>query len=277
MDRLTQEHIAATYDKENWEETEWTWQKTNSLCKQSYRYRFFVPINKVQIKGPEISLSYKQPLVGTQCVLVHGQTSLNRRQWFWEIETTGLRENACVWGIGKKKEQCHSYDHQIGQGESWGMDNYGFLLAGNNYGLPASVPNRELRSKKVQILFDGVLGTLTYFREGKKVGVRSSLSHLDLITSPLYPCISMTHTTHDRESIIKAKFINVRVQFPPLTHLARKAIIPYLKRKKSVSQLELPICLRKFLIAGLTEIDNKYLIPVNPRLWYKNYNFEENK
>jgi len=77
-----------------------------------------------------------------------------------------------MFGVGTKKARLHvdAFVNMIGEDtQSWGLSHKGFLWhAGRNK--KYTCPFRENVATTIGIFFDGVSGTLTYYKDGVSLG-----------------------------------------------------------------------------------------------------------
>lgn len=124
---------------------------------------------------------------------IRGTKILNNTRSFWEIYVNGgLGGTSLMFGIGTR-QSClgtHTFCDLIGKDEnSWGLSHRG-LLWHKGVSEKYCRPFRENRSATIGLLFDGVYGTLTYFKDGVNLGI--AFCDLHKVTEPLYPIISST-------------------------------------------------------------------------------------
>ena len=97
-----------------------------------------------------------------------------------------------MFGIGTRKSLLHmeSFVNLIGcDVNAWGLSHKG-LLWHNDEWKSFTKPFPENKATTLGLLFDGVAGTLSYFKDGVDLGV--AFTGLNLVKDKLYPMISST-------------------------------------------------------------------------------------
>lgn len=97
-----------------------------------------------------------------------------------------------MFGIGTAdvRLQVDKFINMLGEDEQgWGLSHKGLLWHG---GVAYRFTDRfvENRATRIGLLFDSINGTLTYFKDGKCLGV--AFHGLNKIRKPLYPFIAST-------------------------------------------------------------------------------------
>lgn len=182
-----------------------------------------------------------------------------------------------MWGITTGRQPRHGVFHPLGlYSESWGVDYLGFAETGCYTDmLVQRFPKRKKLGYPFGMLYDGVLGTLTFFdATGETLGSGPAFTNLNRIKHTLYPCISI-YADHN-DSAVTATFKNVRVRCPTLQDLARKSILPRLKTRVAAYRLPLPSKLQKVVADGKTNLlEYQYGTHNSAKKWYTRYDFDE--
>ena len=101
-------------------------------------------------------------------------------------------------------------------------------------------PLPENKQAIIGMLFDGLLGTLSYFHNGQYLGV--AFTGLNTISHNLYPTITST------ASGVKISIVKCMQGFFTLEHLCFNLILKSVRSKEDVSELFLPHLLNQTLI-----------------------------
>ena len=133
-----------------------------------------------------------------------------------------------MFGIGTKKARLHvdAFVNMLGENsESWGLSHKGILWhASNNRQYTKSF--KENISTTIGLYFDGIAGTLTYYKDGVNLGV--AFSGLADIEEPLYPIICSTAVkTEMALGVTKREFISIQDR-------CRAVILRHLNHQMSV-------------------------------------------
>lgn len=125
---------------------------------------------------------------------VRGNRMLNGGIYYWEVETGNrLFGTAMMFGIGSDSTSLHAevfLHDMIGRDRhSFGLSHKG-LVWNNGESTRYCDPFREYNATTIGMLFDGVAGTLEFWKDGDYLGV--GFRDLHKIQAPLYPMISST-------------------------------------------------------------------------------------
>lgn len=130
--------------------------------------------------------------VGTAAV--RGTKALPRAcRSYWEISLQQpFYGTSIMFGVGTKRARLHvdSFVNLLGEdSESMGLSHKG-LLWHEGTSREYSRPFLDRKSALISILFDGLRGTLTYYKDGESMGV--AFWGLDQISADLYPMVAST-------------------------------------------------------------------------------------
>jgi len=130
--------------------------------------------------------------------------------------------------------------------ESWGLDVATGLLWHN--GVCRRYTKKYFRWKKptaIGVYFDGISGTLSYFKDDENLGV--AFSGLNEFKEPLYPIIC---TASER---IEIKLTVAKREFVSMQDRCRAVILSRLNHEDQIEQLDLPKTLKQFTSEGLVK------------------------
>lgn len=150
-----------------------------------------------------------------------------------------------MFGIGTKKVRLHvdSFVNLLGEDEyGWGLSHKG-LLWHEGVGLHYTKKFRENSPTTIGLLFDGIAGTLTYYKDGLCLGV--AFRGLSEIKEPLYPIVCSTAAKTEMT------LNETRRDFVNLQDRCRAEIVKMYKDRDELYELDLPISITEFLAAGL--------------------------
>lgn len=147
-----------------------------------------------------------------------------------------------MFGIGTKNARLGStsFTNLLGEDKnSWGLSHKG-LLWHDGKNQKFCRPFRENFPTTVGLLFDGVYGTLTYFKDGVCLGV--GFRDLQKIKEPLYPIISSTsaRTVMTLQST-EHEFVNLQDR-------CKAVILENVKPIKKIQSLPLPFRIQEYLM-----------------------------
>lgn len=135
----------------------------------------------------------------------------------------------------------------------WGLSHKGLLWHSGRW-YHYTKPFRENEATVIGILFDGIAGTLTYYKDGKSLGV--AFRGLNEVKEPLFPiiCSTAAKTEMTLESM-KRDFVNLQDR-------CRAVIVKKVSDKKDLEKLMVPPSIRNFLGEAIVDIVQPFK-PVN--------------
>lgn len=146
-----------------------------------------------------------------------------------------------MFGIGTKdvRLQANKFTNMLGEDENgWGLSHKGQLWHGGAAYQFTKI-FRENHPTKIGVFFDGINGTLTYYKDGVELGV--AFHNLNKINKPLYPII--VSTAAKTEMYVT----NTCRDFPSLMDRCRGEILKHIQQKSDIDELELPVTVVKYL------------------------------
>lgn len=165
-----------------------------------------------------------------------------------------------MFGIGTKDVRLHAdrFTDMLGEDENgWGLSHKGLLWHGGT-AYQFTKLFKENVPTKIGILFDGIYGTLTYYKDGCCLGV--AFRNLNKIKKPLYPIIMSTAAKTEM-------FVtNTYRDFPSLKDQCCVEILKHIQQKSDIDKLELPVSVTKYLKESYCEDTD--LIQVDNCDWY---------
>lgn len=162
-----------------------------------------------------------------------------------------------MFGIGTKdvRLQANKFTNMLGEDENgWGLSHKGELWHGGA-AYKFTQLFRENHPTKIGVFFDGINGTLTYFKDGVCLGV--AFHSLNKIDKPLYPFIMSTAAKTEMY------VTNTFRDFPSLMDRCRGEILKHIQQKSDLDKLELPVSVADYLKqaycenADLIQVDNR--------------------
>ena len=197
-----------------------------------------------------------------------------------------------MFGIGTKKVDLDAEDGNMMLGDDehgWGLSNTGCIWHAGRH-RPYTKSFRKIPTFIIGIYFDGLAGTLTYYKDGVSLGI--AFTGLQNVTEQLYPIVCSTaaktemslgllkqdfQNLQDRcrasilsqltcEEEIERYFQNVRGQYRRrngsrasiLSQLTCKRILSQLICEEKIEQLELPTIVKHFISEGLDYSQEDY-------------------
>ena len=149
-----------------------------------------------------------------------------------------------MFGIGTKKARLHvdAFVNMLGEDtNSWGMSHKGLLWHGGKH-RQYTKPFQENVATTVGVFFDGLEGTLSFYKDNTCLGV--AFSGLQEVSKPLYPIVCSTATkTEMTLGVLKRDFISLQDR-------CRASILTCLTQEQQIDNLQLPVSIKKYIAEG---------------------------
>lgn len=159
-----------------------------------------------------------------------------------------------MFGIGTEDARLHAdgFINMLGEDNNgWGLSHKG-LLWHSGTSLHFTKRFIENQATKIGLLFDGINGTLTYYKDGRCLGV--AFRGLNKIRKTLYPIVTSTAAKTEM------KLGEARRDFVNLQDRCRAEIMKLVKSRAQIDELKLPVIISRYLAIAL--YDTKPLTPV---------------
>ncbi|CAN8026187.1 unnamed protein product [Ixodes persulcatus] len=210
------------------EDESWVW---NSNHKSS----------EVSLLGPRRAQFHPQWSSGTAGV--RGVRPLPRgRRAYWEVRVSQrVFGTSMMWGLCTARARLHAdaFVDLLGQDQhGWGLSHKGLVWHAGRW-RAFTRPFRENQATVVGMLFDGRRGTLTYYKDGRCLGV--AFRDLHLVGEPLYPAACSTAAKTEMS------LANARRDFAGLQDRCRAVILRH-AGPDAIRQLRLPPRLERYLL-----------------------------
>uniref|UniRef100_A0A182MEB4 SPRY domain-containing SOCS box protein 3 n=1 Tax=Anopheles culicifacies TaxID=139723 RepID=A0A182MEB4_9DIPT len=179
---------------------------------------------------------------------IRGTRVLNNGRYYWEISLSQrVFGTSMMFGIGTKKARLHvnMFTNLLGEDRNgWGLSHKGLLWHG---GVARNYTKRfkENQSTKIGLLFDGIAGTLTYYKDDVCLGI--AFRGLNEVREPLYPIVCSTAAkTEMLLSETRRDFVNLQDR-------CRAIIIKHINTREKLDRLALPYFIKNYLAEAVTE------------------------
>lgn len=144
---------------------------------------------EVNISGTNGTVAHFHPNWSKGTAGVRGIRPLNNGRYYWELQLSErIFGTSMMFGIGTEKTRLHadSFINLLGEDtNSWGLSHKGVLWHGG-VALMYTKRFKENTPTTIGILFNGIEGTLTYYKDGVCLGV--AFSGLDKVSFSFYLC-----------------------------------------------------------------------------------------
>lgn len=132
----------------------------------------------------------------------------------------------------------------VGEDEhGWGLSHKGLLWHNGKWRQYAK-PFRENEATTVGLLFDGIKGTLAYYKDGNSLGV--AFTDLHLVKEELYPVVCSTAAKTEMSLGITKR------EFSSLQDRCRTVILRVLNQESDIQNLNLPNPLKIYLSEAIS-------------------------
>ena len=213
-------------------EDNWTWNLEKNCC-------------NVYLKGPERRTVEFHPNWSMGSAGVRGTKPLTQGKHYWEIHVNEkVYRTSIMFGIGTGKTKLHAdrYVNLLGENnQSWGLSHKGFLWHDGKF-CKYTEPFRSGTPVTIGILFDGINGTLNYYKDGVNLGI--AFSDLKKIKEPIYPIVCRSASKTEMTLASTKRTSN------SLQDYCRASILSYVIKEEHINDLELPKTLQQFVLKG---------------------------
>lgn len=223
--------------------------------------------HEVQIygRGSNTScLAYFHPNWSSGTAAVRGTRVLNNGRYYWELELSQrIFGTSMMFGIATRKARLHAdaFVNLIGEDENgWGLSHKGLVFHAGKWAYYTK-PFKENVATTIGVLFDGVAGTLTFYKDGVCLGV--AFKDLHKIRENLYPMVSSTAAkTQMTLTIMKRDFVNLQDR-------CRAVIVSLLRSPSDINKIlmeggsQLPPTIKTYLAEAMhktAEPTKKYYV-----------------
>lgn len=214
-------------------EDQWTWSRRERSP-------------EVRLYGPGLRTAHFHPHWSSGTAGVRGQRVLNNGCYFWELQVSQrIFGTSMMFGIGTRRARLHAdaFTNLLGEDEhGWGLSHKGLLWHAGRWH-HYTRPFRENQRTTVGILFDGIAGTLTFYKDGKCLGV--AFRGLQEIREPLYPIVCSTAAKTEMT------LTSMRRTFVNLQDRCRAVIVKRITGRRQLDDLQVPPRIRSFLAEAM--------------------------
>ena len=165
-----------------------------------------------------------------------------------------------MFGIGTKKARLHvdAFVNMLGEEDtSWGLSHKGLLWHGGKHRQYVKC-FRENIVTTIGLYFDGVAGTLSYYKDNVFLGV--AFSGLHEVKEALYPIVCSTAAKTEMSlGVLKRDFVNLQDR-------CRATVLKHLTREEQIDQLRLPIRIKQYISEGLENFQEDVAVSVNNQM-----------
>ena len=173
---------------------------------------------------------------------VRGTKILNGKRAYWEITTSEkVFGTSMMFGIGTKKARLHidGFTNMLGMDEnSWGLNHNGFTWHNNSH-KKYTKPFTLNTPTTIGLLFDGISGSLTFFKDSINLGI--AFSNLHKVSEPLLPIVCSTAAD------TKMSLGNLKRDYHSLQDRCCSIILTNLTNKDHINKLEVPYRLKQLI------------------------------
>ena len=148
--------------------------------------------------------------------------------------------------------------NMLGEDEaSWGLSHKGLLWHGGRHKQYIKCFKENIATT-IGLYFDGVAGTLTYFKDGVCLGV--AFTGLHEVVEPLYPIVCSTAAkTEMALGVLKRDFVNLQDR-------CRATILGQLTHEEQIDQLCLPLRIKQYISEGLENFQEDVALSMNNQM-----------
>ncbi|KAK6638698.1 hypothetical protein RUM43_006965 [Polyplax serrata] len=204
--------------------------------------------HEVRLYGPGLRVAHFHPNWSSGTAGVRGTKALDAGRYYWELRVSQrIFGTSMMFGVATRRARLHAntFTNLLGEdNQGWGLSHKGLLWHAGKWA-PFTKPFRENEPTTIGILYDGVAGTLTYYKDGQNLGV--AFRDLNRCTEPLYPFVCSTAAK--TEMTLNKQ----RREFVNLQDRCRDIIVKRVKTIESLENLHLPPRISDYLAEALSE------------------------
>lgn len=213
--------------------------------------------DEVRLYGPGLRVAHFHPNWSSGTAGVRGTRVLNNGRYYWELGISQrIFGTSMMFGIGTRRARLHvdAFTNMLGEDEhGWGLSHKGLLWHGGRW-THYTKPFRENEATTVGVLFDGITGTLTYYKDGTCLGI--AFKGLNNVREPLYPIVCSTAAkTEMTLTLMKRDFVNLQDR-------CRAVILKQVTSQAQLDKLNLPPRIKGYLSEPLADTVQPFQ-PVN--------------
>ena len=218
----------------------------SSGCEDHWLWNRNDKSDEVRLCGPKYRVARFHPDWSSGTAGVRGTRVLNGGRFYWEINVPQrIFGTSMMFGIGTKVARLHvdAFVNMLGEDDnSWGLSHKGLLWHGGRSKQYVK-PFVENIATTVGLYFDGVSGSLTFFKDKVCLGV--AFTGLQEVKEPLFPIICSTAVRTEMALGV------LRREFHSLQDRCRASILSRLTAKEQIDSLGLPVRVKHFVSMGL--------------------------
>ncbi|GAB6026301.1 hypothetical protein CHUAL_012507 [Chamberlinius hualienensis] len=162
-------------------------------CRDRWGWNRREKSHEVTLYGTKNLTAHFHPNWSNGTAGVRGTRTLNNGRYYWEIRVSQrVFGTSMMFGIGTRKARLHvnSFINMLGEDEhGWGLSHKGMLWH-NGVWTQYTKPFRENEATTIGLLFDGIQGSLTYYKDGTCLGV--AFTGLNKINELIFPIVCST-------------------------------------------------------------------------------------
>ncbi|XP_072026314.1 SPRY domain-containing SOCS box protein 3-like [Amphiura filiformis] len=163
-------------------------------CDDDWTWNVREKSHEVKLSGEKKRTAQFHPNWSNGTAAVRGNKVLqNGARYYWEIVIPSrVFGTSMMLGVATKKARLHidAFVNIIGEDDQgWGLSHRG-LLWHDGKSRKYTKPFKENESTKIGIMFDGIKGTLTYYKDGVSLG--EAFTGLNHVKEDLYPMVAST-------------------------------------------------------------------------------------
>lgn len=202
--------------------------------------------HEVQLSGENHRTAHFHPNWSNGTAGVQATRPLTHSWHYWEIHISNrVFGTSMMFGVGTKASRLHedAFVNLVGvDDQSWGLSHKGLLWHNGKFRM-FTKPFVEDQSTTVGILVDMEAGTLSYFKDGKYLGL--AFTNLHKTDRDLYPFVSSTAAKTEMTLGTRKR------SFQNLQDRCRFAVLRALQSEEDIDVLPTANKLREFIRSGL--------------------------
>ncbi|PRD32268.1 UNVERIFIED_CONTAM: spsb3 [Trichonephila clavipes] len=216
-----------------------------NFCTDNWTWNVEDKSHDVNLCGENFKAVHFHPNWSNGTAGVRGTRALNGGRHYWEIVVSNrIFGTSMMFGVCTKKARLHvnAFVNLLGECKhGWGLSHKGLLWHSGEWRQYTKLFTED-EATTIGLLFDGIKGTLTYYKDGCNLGV--AFTDLHLVQDELYPVVcSSAAKTEMCLGIRKREYFDLQDR-------CRGVILASLRQIIDIDELPLPQIIKEYLAEG---------------------------
>ncbi|GFY57253.1 SPRY domain-containing SOCS box protein 3 [Trichonephila inaurata madagascariensis] len=222
-----------------------------NFCNDNWTWNIEDKSRDVNLCGENLRTAHFHPNWSNGTAGVRGTRALNGRRYYWEIAVSNrIFGTSMMFGVCTKKARLHvnNFVNLLGECENgWGLSHKGLLWHKGKWRQYTKLFSED-EATTIGLLFDGIKGTLTYYKDGYNLGV--AFTDLHLVKDELYPVVCSTAARTEMSLGIRKR------EYFDLQDMCRGVILASIRQRSDIEELPLPQMIQQYVADEENAMEN---------------------